>query len=50
MATVTKLDATERLIVTGIVMLERGDDSLAVHVVAASALNMLREMIHHGGD
>ncbi len=50
MATVTKLDAAERLIVTGIVMLERGDDPLAVHVVAASALNMLRELIHHGGD
>lgn len=50
MATVDKLTAAERLIVGGIAMVERGDDALAIHVVAASALNLLREMIAKGGD
>lgn len=50
MAKVGKLDAADRLIVSGIRMMERGDDPLAIHVVATSALNMLRELIKHGGD
>lgn len=50
MAIVAKLDAAERLIVAGILMSERGDDALATHVIAASALNMLRELIKNGGD
>lgn len=50
MTTVSKLAAAERLIVTGIAMSERGEDPLAIHVVAASALNMLRELIQQGGD
>jgi hypothetical protein len=47
---VSKLDAADRLIVGGIAMMERGDDPLAIHVVASSALNLLREMIQQGGD
>lgn len=50
MATVDKLTAAERLIVSGIEMVERGDDPLAIHVVATSALNLLREMIAKGGE
>lgn len=50
MAKVGKLDAAERLIVSGIRMSGRGDDPFAVHVVASSALNMLRELIQEGGD
>jgi hypothetical protein len=40
----------ERLIVSGILMTERGEDPFAIHVVAASTLNMLRELIQQGGD
>lgn len=50
MAQVSKLDAAERLIVSGINMVERGEDPIAIHVVAASALNMLRELIQEKGD
>jgi len=44
MALIDKLASAERLIVAGIGMLERGEDALAIHVVAASAMNMLREL------
>lgn len=47
---IDKKTAAERLIVAAIKMSERSDDPLAVHVVAASALNMLRELIKAGGD
>lgn len=47
---ISKLEAAERLIVSGIAMLDRGDDPLAIHVVASSALNMLRELIQKSGD
>ena len=47
---ITKFDAAQRLIVAGIAMSDRGDDPLAVHVVASSALNLLRELIEQGGD
>ena len=50
MALIDKLTAAERLILSGIVMVERNDDPLAVHVVAASALSLLRELIDKGGD
>ena len=50
MAIVSKLDAAERLIVAGILMSERDEDALAIHVIAASALNMLRELIQNGRD
>lgn len=50
MAVVSKVDAAKRLIVSGINMLERGDDPLAIHLVVSSALNMLRELIVYAGD
>jgi len=50
MAVLSKTDAAERLIVSGIMMREAGVDPLAIHVVAASALNMLRELIQLSGD
>lgn len=31
-------------------MSERGEDALAIHVIASSALNMLRELIQNGGN
>lgn len=50
MAKITKLEAAERLIISGIAMSDEGDDPLAIHVVASSALNMLRELIQQSGD
>jgi hypothetical protein len=38
MTVIDKANAAERLIVSAIVMSERGDDPLAIHVVAASAI------------
>lgn len=49
MATIDKPNAAERMIVAAILMLDRGDDPLAIHVVASSALNLLLELIEHGG-
>ena len=50
MTVIDKATAAERLIVSAIVMSERGDDPLAIHVVAASALNVLRDLIKKNGD
>jgi hypothetical protein len=50
MATIDKPTAAERMIVSAIIMSERGDDPLAIHVVASSALNLLRELIEKSGD
>jgi hypothetical protein len=50
MAGINKLDAAERLITSAIAMSERNDDPLAIHVVASSALSLLRELIKGGGD
>ncbi|HUD91620.1 hypothetical protein [Sphingobium sp.] len=50
MATIDKASAAERMVVTAITMAERGDDALAIHVVAASALNVLRDLIQKRGD
>lgn len=47
---ISKLDAADRLIMSGVQMIERGDDPLAAHVVASSALNLLREKIEQNGD
>jgi hypothetical protein len=47
---IDKSTAAERLIVAAIAMAEKGDDPLAIHVVASSALNLLRELIEAGGD
>lgn len=45
-----KAGAAERMVVSAIIMAERGDDPLAIHVVAASALNVLRDLITKAGD
>lgn len=50
MATIDKPAAAERLVVSAIIMAERGEDPLAIHVVAASALNVLRDLITNAGD
>ncbi|RSY81075.1 hypothetical protein DAH66_15395 [Sphingomonas koreensis] len=50
MALIDKPAAAERMIVSAIAMSERGDDPLAIHVVASSALNLLRELIEKSGD
>lgn len=47
MAKIDKADAAERLIVAAIEMVERGADPLACHLVATSALGMLRDLIRH---
>lgn len=47
---IDKLEAAERLIVAGIGMSERGEDPLAIHVVASSTLSLLRELIQANGD
>jgi hypothetical protein len=49
-AVIDKLEAAERLIVAGIGMSERGEDPLAIHVVASSTLSLLRELIQANGD
>lgn len=38
------------MVLSAIVMADRGEDPLAVHVVAASALNVLRDLIDRAGD
>lgn len=50
MAEIDKATAAERLVVSAIIMAERGEDPLAIHVVAASALNLLRDLIKKAGD
>lgn len=50
MAAIDKAGAAERLVVSAILMAERGEDPLAIHVVAASALNVLRDLITKAGD
>lgn len=42
---IDKTEAAERLIVSAIQMVEREDDRLATHLVAASALRILRELM-----
>jgi len=50
MAIVDKMTAAERLIQSAVDMLERKDDPLAVHVVASSALSLLRELVGTEGE
>lgn len=50
MAAIDKATAAERLVVSAIIMAERGEDPLAIHVVAASALQVLRDLIKKAGD
>lgn len=50
MAAFDKAGAAERMVVSAIIMAERGLDPLAIHVVAASALNVLRDLIDKAGD
>ncbi|WP_144036811.1 hypothetical protein [Sphingopyxis witflariensis] len=50
MATIDKATAAERLVVCAIIMAERGEDPLAIHVIAASALQVLRDLIKKAGD
>lgn len=50
MPAIDKPTAAERMIVSAIAMSDRGDDPLAIHVVASSALNLLRELIEKSGD
>lgn len=50
MAEIDKATAAERLVVCAIIMAERNEDPLAIHVVAASALNVLRDLIKKAGD
>ena len=44
MAIVDKMTAAERLMQTAVDMIDRKDDPLAIHVVASSALSLLREL------
>ena len=50
MAAIGKAGAAERMVVSAIIMAERGEDQLAIHVVAAAALNVLRDLIDKAGD
>lgn len=50
MAEIDKASAADRLVVSAIVMAERGEDPLAIHVIAASALKLLRDLIKKVGD
>ena len=50
MTIVDKMTAAERLILTAVDMLGRKDDPLAVHVVASSALSLLRELVASQGN
>lgn len=45
MAKIEKADAAERLIVAAIEMVERNAEPLAAHLVATSALNVLRDLL-----
>lgn len=47
---IDKAGAAERMVVSAVIMAERGDDPLAIHVVAASALSVLRDLIAKAGD
>ena len=46
---ITKQAAAQRLILSAVKMFERSDDPLAIHVVASSALNLLRELTQARG-
>lgn len=46
----TKSAAAARLVVSAVRMARRGEDDLAVYVVAASAFNMLRELLNARGE
>lgn len=46
MARIEKADAAERLIVAAIDIVERGAEPLAAHLLATSALNVLRDLIN----
>jgi len=50
MAEIDKATTAERVVVSTVIMAERGEDPLAIHIVAASALNVLRELIKKAGD
>lgn len=50
MAIVDKLTAAERLMQNAVDMIDRKDDPLAIHVVASSALSLLRELVGTSGD
>lgn len=50
MALIDKLEAANRLIVSGAKMHQSREDPLAIHVVASSALNMLRELLKTQGS
>lgn len=50
MTQISKASAAERMVLSAINMAERGEDALAIHVVAASALNVLRDLIDKSGD
>lgn len=50
MAVIDKLVAAERLIETAVAMADRQDDPLGTHVVASSALSLLRELVTSQGD
>ncbi len=44
---IDKTEAAERLVVAAILMVDRGDDRLASHLVATSALSLLRDLMKH---
>src|SRR3546814_11259530 len=50
MANVDKMTAAERLMQNAVDMIDRKDDPLAIHVVASSALSLLRELVATSGD
>ncbi|KAB7644144.1 hypothetical protein [Polymorphobacter fuscus] len=50
MAAIDKAGAAERMVISAIMMAERGEDPLAIHVVAASALSILRDLIDKAGQ
>src|SRR3546814_16750620 len=49
-AIVDKMTAAERLMQNAVDMIDRKDDPLAIHVVASSALSLLRELVATSGD
>src|SRR3546814_16330995 len=50
MTIVDKMTAAERLMQNALDMIDRKDDPLAIHVVASSALSLLRELVGTRGD
>src|SRR3546814_20118771 len=50
MTIVDKMTAAERLMQNAVDMIDRKDDPLAIHVVASSALSLLRELVGTRGD